>query len=189
MVKCSEFGVTVPLSFCSGARACWVRASPFGLLKVRTTPDSKRDGFCSTGVTSPGYMLHSGSVSGSAAAPVSEAPVPSAPANMTPPLSKRAAVQQAVAGDEFERRRAAAFAFPHGFTPDGSASRDAVRLVEIVGADGTSPAAMLLYPAAIVNRDRVALASMDWPRRLIRSPRRRARAASAGWRGQGSWRS
>jgi hypothetical protein len=38
-------------------------------------------------------------------------------------------VQQAVAGDEFERRRAAAFAFPHGFTPDGSAPYGAVRLI------------------------------------------------------------
>jgi hypothetical protein len=53
-------------------------------------------------------------------------------------------VQQAVAGDEFERRRAAALSFPHGFTPDGSASHDAVRFVAIVGADGTSPAPMLL---------------------------------------------
>ena len=55
MVKCSEFGVIVPLSICSGARACWVRGSPFGLLSVRTTAASKRDGFCSAGVTSPGY--------------------------------------------------------------------------------------------------------------------------------------
>jgi hypothetical protein len=62
-------------------------------------------------------------------------------------------VQQAVAGDEFERRRAAALTFPHGFTPDGSASRDAVRFVEIVGADGTSPAPMLRYLAAIVNSE------------------------------------
>jgi hypothetical protein len=62
-------------------------------------------------------------------------------------------MQQAVTGDEFERRRAAALAFPHGFTPDGSASRDAVRFVEIVGADGTSPAPMLRYLAAIVNSE------------------------------------
>jgi len=62
-------------------------------------------------------------------------------------------VQQAFASDEFERRRAAAFAFPHGFTPDGSASRDAVRVDWLVGADGTSPTLMLLYSAAVVNRD------------------------------------
>ena len=54
MVKCSAFGVMVPLSFCSGARACCVRASPFGLLKVRTTSFSYLDGVCSTGVTVPG---------------------------------------------------------------------------------------------------------------------------------------
>ena len=88
MVKCSGFGVTVPLSRCSGARACWVRASPFGLLSVRTT-SSNRDGVCSTGVTAPGPRLQ-GSVSGSAAALVSEAPAPSAPANTMPlPSSAR----------------------------------------------------------------------------------------------------
>src|SRR5580692_9087898 len=62
-------------------------------------------------------------------------------------------MQQAVAGDEFERRRRAALTFPHGFTPDGSASHDAVRFVAIVGADGTSPAIMLRYLAAVVNRE------------------------------------
>src|SRR6202040_484610 len=65
-------------------------------------------------------------------------------------------MEQAVASDEFERRRAAVFAFPHGITPDGSASRDAVRFVEIVGADGTSPAPMLLYLAAVVNSEPAA---------------------------------
>ena len=68
-------------------------------------------------------------------------------------LQQGAAMQQAVAGDEFERRRAAAFAFPHGFTPDGSASRDAVRFDWIVGADGTSPTIMLRYSTAVVNRE------------------------------------
>ena len=87
IVKCSGFGVMVPLSICNGARACWVRGSPFGLLSVRTTAASNRDGFCSTGVTSPGDRLQSGSVSGSAAAPVSAAPLPSAPANIAPPPS------------------------------------------------------------------------------------------------------
>jgi hypothetical protein len=54
MVKCSEFGVMVPLSAWCGVRACWVRGSPLGLLKARTTSFSYFDGVCSTGVTAPG---------------------------------------------------------------------------------------------------------------------------------------
>ena len=61
--------------------------------------------------------------------------------------------RQAVAGDEFERRRGRRFGVCSWLPSDGSASDDAVRFVEIVGADGTSPAAMLRYSAAVVNRE------------------------------------
>src|SRR5262244_3312837 len=38
------FGVIVPLSRWCGVRACWVRGSPLGLLSVRATFFSNRDG-------------------------------------------------------------------------------------------------------------------------------------------------
>jgi len=44
IVKCRPFGVIVPLSRWCGVRACEVRGSLFGLLSVRTTFFSNRDG-------------------------------------------------------------------------------------------------------------------------------------------------
>ena len=44
MTKCRPLGVIVPLSRWCGVRACWVRGSPLGLLSVRATFFSNRDG-------------------------------------------------------------------------------------------------------------------------------------------------
>jgi hypothetical protein len=44
MVKCNPFGVMLPASKWWGVRACEVRGSPLGLLSVRTTFFSNRDG-------------------------------------------------------------------------------------------------------------------------------------------------
>jgi hypothetical protein len=44
MTKCSPFGVMLPCSNWCGVRACCVRGSASGLLKVRTTAFSKREG-------------------------------------------------------------------------------------------------------------------------------------------------
>ena len=90
MVKCRLFGVTVPLSIWCGVRACEVRISFFGLLRVRTTCFSNFEGVCSAGVTSPRSSIHGSSLSGSAAAPVSDRPVDAAPASARPlPSSAR----------------------------------------------------------------------------------------------------
>ena len=117
MVKCSAFGVIDPLSDWCGVRACWVLASPLGLLRMRTTFFSYFDGVCSTGVISPGSRPHSGSVSGSAAALVSDGAGAHRGAGEGEAAAKqRAAVDKAVAGHVFERRRSAAafFANAHG---------------------------------------------------------------------------
>src|SRR5438270_5562362 len=87
IVKCRLLGVTVPLSRWCGVRACELRNSLLGLLSVRTTFFSNRDGVCSTGVAAPFSRLHGASLSGSAAALVSPAPADTAPANTTPPRS------------------------------------------------------------------------------------------------------
>ena len=44
MTKCSPLGVIVPFSRWCGVRACEVRGSPWGLLSVRATGFSNRDG-------------------------------------------------------------------------------------------------------------------------------------------------
>ena len=68
MLKCMLFGVIVPFSRWCGVRACELRSSLLGLLSVRTTCFSNRDGVCRGGVTAPISRLHGSSLSGSAAA-------------------------------------------------------------------------------------------------------------------------
>src|SRR5262249_21600427 len=71
---------------------CELRNSLLGLLRVRTTSFSNRDGTWYAGTTEPISRLQGSSLSGSAAAPVSKAPTPVvvAPANMMPrPSSAR----------------------------------------------------------------------------------------------------
>src|SRR6476660_5326244 len=70
MEKWRPFGVMVPPSRWCGVRACELRNSPFGLLSKRTTCFSYGDAICTGGKVEPNCKLHSGSVSGSAAAPV-----------------------------------------------------------------------------------------------------------------------
>src|SRR3984957_13329312 len=82
--KCSPFGVTVPLISWCGVRACELRNSPLGLLSARVTSFSNGDGVCTGGVIWPNSRLHGSSMSGSAAAPVTAPPVPTAPAMANP---------------------------------------------------------------------------------------------------------
>src|SRR5262249_42808256 len=84
--KCSADGVMVPLMRWCGVRPCELRNSWLGLLSVRTTCFSNRDGSCRGGTIEPITRLHGSSLSGSAAALASVAPAPvaAAPANKTP---------------------------------------------------------------------------------------------------------
>ena len=139
MVKCSGFGVMVPSSICSGARACWVRGSPLGLLRMRTTLASKRDGFCSTGVTSPGMLAPIGILQRLGRGAVERR-------RRCSWRRQRRRRRSAARGGEGGRcrrlARAAArrrSAFPHGVTPGKSASIDAVRLIGSLEQAGHLP--------------------------------------------------
>src|SRR5215471_9945772 len=80
----------VPPSRWCGVRACELRNSPFGLLSERTTCFSYGDAICTGGKVEPNCKLHSGSLSGSAAAPVMFPAVLIAPAIAIPcPSSTR----------------------------------------------------------------------------------------------------
>src|SRR5258706_3935502 len=76
MLKCKLLGVIVPLSKWCGVRACDVRVSPLGLLKLRTTSFSNRDGVCNDGVIAHVSRLQGSSLRGSAAALIGELPTP-----------------------------------------------------------------------------------------------------------------
>src|SRR5215469_15522037 len=94
MEKWRPFGVMVPPSRWCGVRACELRNSPLGLLSERTTCFSYGDAICTGGKVEPNCKLHSGSLSGSAAAPVMVPAVPIAPAIAIPcPSSARRSIK------------------------------------------------------------------------------------------------
>ena len=89
-MKARADGVIVPWMRWCGVRACELRNSWLGLLNVRTTCFSNRDGSCRGSEIEPIVRLHGSSLSGSAAAPVPDAPTPvaAAPASTMPRPSK-----------------------------------------------------------------------------------------------------
>src|SRR6516162_1629183 len=112
MEKWRPFGVMVPPSRWWGVRACELRNSPFGLLSERTTCFSYGDAICTGGKVEPNCKLHSGSLSGSAAAPVMFPAVLIAPAIAIPcPSSTRRLIKPLPATGSCEGVRPTRFEF------------------------------------------------------------------------------
>src|SRR5262252_10205351 len=76
ITKCKPFGVIVPLRRWCGVRAALGRGSRFGLVRVRTTFASYRDGCPYGGMEMPGARLQGLFARGSAAAPANEEGTP-----------------------------------------------------------------------------------------------------------------